>query len=603
MSHFGKTSGVKHTPSEWLGVGAQIGTLVNDWAERNDLVVYLGDEMKSEGMVAMFDPALAEIEISTRGAFGYSPKWVGDLTERDNQYDFPKAVGAIFHESLHARFSLWDLEQASKALSENEYLALHLLEESRIEGLGVMVFPENREFLRASALEIVIGETTPESLAKITTTRAFAKLAGLIGARIDAGVLSLADVQNVIDLVIDNLGQELYDELRVLWRKGQNYTNHKNAEPMYDLAREWERLVSEREKEKGEDSGGDKGGSGEGEGGIPMSKELAEALSEALKESAENNEITTNSNLAKQEQNERWAEDTKARSSESKRREKNKQEMSKVFTKNSQEQGTNGSASTLLETRKPQSAERVASVKVGQLLEKAKYRERDVTTVRSVLPAGRLRTRSLVQGEALKSKGVFTPVEAWEHKTRKHTDEPTLTIGVLVDISGSMGGAMNPMATTAWVLANAGRRVQAKTAMVYYGTGVFPTLRAHEKLDEVRVWSAPDGTEKFDQAFRALDSHLTILDGQGARLLVIVSDGHYTPDEVRHAKSWVRECDKKGVAVLWLTYDGTTRTIDDYLSNTNGVGVSLSEASIEQSALLIGEAGAEALTRIGKRNA
>jgi hypothetical protein len=596
MSHYGKTSGVKHTPSEWLAVGAQVGQLVNDWAERNDLVVYLGNEMKAEGVVAMFDPALAEIEINTTSAFGYSPKWVGDLTERECQYEYPKAVGAIFHESLHARFSRWDLEKANKALTTNEVQALMLLEESRIEGLGATVYPENREFLRASALEIVIGETSPEALAQLTSTRAFAKMAGLIGARIDAGVLDLVDVREVIDLCVGNLGQELYDELRALWRKGQNYTNHTNAEPMYELAREWERLVSEREKEKGEDSG-----EGEGEG-MSISEELAEALSEALSESADKNDTKTYKNLAKQEQSEKWAEETKSRAKDSKRKSDNAKEMSKVFTKNSSEQGTNGSASTLVDTRKPTSAERVASVKVGQLLEKAKYRERDVTTIRSVLPAGRLRTRSLVQGKALESKGIMTPVEAWEHKVRKHTDEPTLTIGVMVDISGSMGGAMNPMATTAWVLANAGRRVQAKTAMVYYGSGVFPTLRANEKLDEVRVWSAPDGTEKFDQAFRALDSHLSMLDGQGARLLVIVSDGHYTADEMKRAREWVRECERKGVAVLWLTYDGNTRTIDDYLRGY-GEGVALNTEDIEGSAVLIGTAGANALTQVGKRNA
>jgi hypothetical protein len=596
MSHYGKTSGVKHTPSEWLAVGAQVGQLVNDWAERNDLVVYLGNEMKAEGMVAMFDPALAEIEINTNSAFGYSPKWVGDLTERECQYEYPKAVGAIFHESLHARFSRWDLEKANKALTPNEVQALMLLEESRIEGLGVTVYPENREFLRASALEIVIGETTPEALAQLTSTRAFAKMAGLVGARIDCGVLDLADVREVIDLCVGNLGQDLYDELRALWRKGQNYTNHSNAEPMYALAREWERLVSEREKEKGEESG-----EGEGEG-MAISEELAEALSEALSESADKNDTKTYKNLAKQEQSEKWAEESKAREKDSKRKADNAKELSKVFTKNSSEQGTNGSSSTLVESRKPTSAERVASVKVGQLLEKAKYRERDVTTVRSVLPAGRLRTRALVQGKALESKGITTPIEAWEHKVRKHTDEPTLTIGVMVDISGSMGGAMNPMATTAWVLANAGRRVQAKTAMVYYGTGVFPTLRAHEKLDEVRVWSAPDGTEKFDQAFRALDSHLTLLDGQGARLLVIVSDGHYTGDETKRAREWIRECERKGVAVLWLTFDGNTRTVDDYLRGY-GEGVALSTDSVEGSALIIGTAGANALTQVGKRNA
>jgi hypothetical protein len=138
--------------------------------------------------------------------------------------------------------------------------------------------------------------------------------------------------------------------------------------------------------------------------------------------------------------------------------------------------------------------------------------------------------------------------------------------------------------------------------MVYYGSGVFPTLRLGEKLDEVRVWSAPDGTEKFDQAFRALDSHLTLLDSQGAKMLVVVSDGHYTADESKRAKAWVQECEKKGVAVLWLTFDRQTGYIDPYLAGTNGQVVQLNADEIEKSAVLIGTAGAEVLSRIGRKN-
>ena len=166
-----------------------------------------------------------------------------------------------------------------------------------------------------------------------------------------------------------------------------------------------------------------------------------------------------------------------------------------------------------------------------------------------------------------------------------------------------MGGAMLPMATTAWVMAEAGRRIQAKTAMVYYGSGVFPTLRSGQRLDKVNVYTAPDGTEKFNEAFMALDGHLNLLDGNGARLLVIVSDGHYTSDQVSHAKKWIRECDKKGVAVLWLTFDSATTNLDQYLKGTSGNAVSLAGTTPEQSALLIGKAGADALGQIGRRNA
>lgn len=600
MSHFGtNASGVKATPAEWLKVGSQIGTLVNRWAERNDLVVYVGGEM-SAPVSALFDPATAEIEVNAKDAFGIAdPEIVGDLNDRGMMYEFPKATGAILHEACHARFTQWSLVKSNADLKPRENEALHLLEEGRIEGLGVLTFPENAEFLRASAMEIVIGDLSDEKLASMSGTRAFAQIAGLVGGRIDAGVLDYADVKPILDLAIGGLGQDLYDQLRMLWRKAQAHTKHSNADDLYPLAIEWERLVSEKAKENGEE--GEEGSGGEGCSPIPS--ELLEEIKEALEKSADESSWTATINLGDQEGEEKREQEVKERQDEGKRRQQNKEAESKVFTKASGEIAFGNSGSKLVETRKPTSAERVASVKVGQMLDKAKYRERDVAVVRSVLPQGRLKSRAMVQGQALKSKGILTPVEAWEHKTRKHTDEPTLAIGVMVDVSGSMGGAMNPMATTAWVLAEAGRRIQARTAMVYYGEGVFPTLRVGQRLNEVNVYSAPDGTEKFNEGFMALEAHLNLLDSRGAKLLVIVSDGHYTPSQVGSAKKWIAECDKRGVAVLWLTFDHTTGNLDQYLKGTSGEAVSLAGSTPEQSAILIGKAGAEAIGKIGKRNA
>lgn len=601
MSHFGTSkTAVKNTPSEWLKVGSQVGKLVNTWAERNDLVVYVGEVMSAPAP-ALFDPRTAEIEVNAKDAFGITePEFIGDLNDREMMYEFPKATGAILHEALHARFTQWDLMKSSKDLTRGQNEALHLLEEGRIEAMGVLTFPKNRVFLKACAMEIVIADLNPDDLGLHSTTRASAKIAGLVGARIDAGVLDLADVKDVIYLVKKNLGDELYDQLRTIWRKAQNYTIHNNAEPLYQLAIEWDKLVEDKAKENGEGEG--EGGSA-GEGGFPMPQEMIDKIKEALENSADETGFQVVVEIGDQQQDERWEEEVKEKSNDSKRREENKKEATKVFAKNSGD-STNTSSSTLSEVRKPTSVERVASVKVAQMLEKAKYRERDVTIVRSVLPQGRLKSRALVQGQALKAKGVHTQVEAWEHKTRKHTDEPTLSIGVMVDISGSMSSAMTPMAITAWVLANAGRRIQANTGMVYFGSGVFPTLRKGERLDEVKIYTAPDGTERFDQAFRAIDGHLNLLDGKGARLLVIVSDGHYAGSEPSNAKKWIAECDRLGVAVLWLTFDRATSQVENYFgAGSSAHAVSLAEKSVEQSAILIGEAGAKALESIGKRNA
>jgi hypothetical protein len=148
---------------------------------------------------------------------------------------------------------------------------------------------------------------------------------------------------------------------------------------------------------------------------------------------------------------------------------------------------------------------------------------------------------------------------------------------------------MKPMASIAWILSEAGKRVQAKSAMVYFGSGVFPTLKVGQRLDEVNVYSAPDGTEEFDLGYKALDGTLNLVAGQGVRLLVVVSDGHYRSDQESAVKRAVSECERNGVAVLWIVpkecYSGgaerlldgtqaTLTTITDTASIADAIGKS-----------------------------
>jgi hypothetical protein len=391
------------------------------------------------------------------------------------------------------------------------------------------------------------------------------------------------------------ISEEKMEALRSVWTRFQDHAQHANPVPLYDLAREWVKIVNEASAEAGEPEQSE-----EGSGGM---SEFVKDLIDALSESAENAGIATAGEVADEQAKEEWAQVVAQANSKSATQSEAQKEAKKVFVDGFREgtPDTGKSGSRVVERRKPTSEERISAVKVAQLLEKAKYRERSETEVKTVLPPGRLRTRALVQGSALKSKGIHTQTEAWRHTARKHTDDPTLTIGVMVDISGSMGSAMNPMATTAWVMSEAGRRVQADTAMVYFGSDVFPTLKKGQHLSEVRVWSAPDGTEKFDKAFKALDGELNLLYGTGARMLVVVSDGAYTSDEGASAKKWIAECHKQGVAVLWISYD-YSHYASRYLAGTDGQLVKATSNPTE-TATMIGKTASAILEKIGKRNA
>jgi hypothetical protein len=577
------------TPVEWLKIGRDIGYMANKWSLRNDLVAYVGPGAGGPAP-ACYSPTQAEVEVNVDVAFakGITPDEIGDITLRKTQYEFPKATGAIMHEAFHARFSQWSMPKAYEELEKDEYNALVLLEESRIEYQGLKSMATARPFLRACAMEIVIGDTK-EGMENETQTQSLTNLVGLVFARIDAGVLEEHEVFTITEMIVNQLGEKVVEQLRTIARSAQLHENHKDATELYPLAKEWARIVRETAKERGDEQKPESGK------GIPS--EIMEAIMEALAEASDEVMANNFSDLGDQEQIEEMREEVKAKSSDAKEQNENREVANQVFSKSSGP-GQSKTNSKLVEQRQPTSAELSASVRIGQWLEKAKYRERDEHEIASIVPPGRLRSKAILQNVALKSRGVNQRVEPFRRTVRKHTDDPTLNVGIMVDISGSMGSAMKPMATTAWVMSSAVNRIQGNCAMVYYGNDVFPTLKIGQKLSEVNVYSASDGTEKFSKAFQALDGALNLLHGNGARLLVVVSDGEYSGEEVPKSKDIVAKCKEAGVAILWLPFDSGRGARDiggDYAEIVLGIN------QPEEASEIIGRSAERVMTRIGQR--
>ena len=587
--HFGNKDLRKISSPEWLRAGSQIASIANLWANRGDLIVLAGPH-ESAPAPALFNPESAEIEINTDVAFGtmVTPEEVGDLSQRKNQYEFPKATGAIFHEALHARYSRWSLEDAFNSLKPVEHKFLMMLEESRIEAIGVRTTPQNQIFLRSSALELALADM---ELDKITTAQAIGSTCCLVLARIDAGVLEAGDVENVREIIVAQIGEELLEELRQVWIEFQSHLDHNSSIRLQELAKKFVELLSKISgKDESEESNSEDGMS-------EAMKQIVGELAEAIEESAGSSALAINEDIADQQTAEEWKEIASDKSKQSQQKKKHEDVAEKVFKITGEDIDKSGTRSQLISKRAPTPQERAASVKIGQMLDKAKYRERSETVIKSVTPPGRLRTSALVQGAALRSRGVMQQAEAWKRKVRKNTEDPTLTVGVLVDISASMRAAMEPMAISAWVMSEATHRVQGKSAMVYYGTGVFPTLKPGQRLREINVYSATDNTENFEDAFAAIDGSLNLLYGTGARLLVIVSDGQYRTNQVLATKKAIEDCKRNGVGVLWLNFSQRDYDIKNLLQN-NGEIVSVDATDPTKATLAIGQAATKALMAV-----
>ncbi len=604
------TSRTATTNPEWLRVCSQIGRLVNDWSWRSDLAVYGGEDSAEGRAVAAYYAEIAEIEVNLPKAFGeFTPAdFVGDIRDKAVQYEFPMATGILFHEALHARHTNWDTNYLSTQLEAIEAQAFMLLEESRIEAKGVKERPENRLFLRTSALEMALEQVNEQTLGTLAgDTWNTAHLAGLAISRVDSGVLEVADISDIYREVVSVLGQDLFDELRKVWIEFQSL-GVPQVERAIELSKKWVELLRQADPE-GEPQAGSfgnpfeesegEGESGEGESGEGEMSDTMKKLARQLSQSATEAEMNASDSLADQEKHDKFQEESKARQSEANKANQRKQTAKEVFHKTHNQESGNGSSSRVDTRRQPTGAERASAVQIAKSLEKAKYRERSVHIRKSQVPQGKLIARNLIQNRAVESMGKRGELPTWKAKTRKHTDDPTLRLGVMVDISGSMGSAMNAMGTTAWIMSEAGRRIQAETAMIYYGSGIFPTLKRGQRLNEVTIYTAPDGTEKFGEAFEALDGELGLTFGDGVRMLVIVSDGNYTPKQTDWAKQILRECKQNGVAVLWITpRDCYSYGAKDILASS-AWGIHLDNLDTAQIATLVGKSASEALAKVG----
>lgn len=568
LSH-DKKSRFDSTPRAWLPVGAQINELVNEWSGRGDIVTFIG-EGAGHGAPACYVPMIAEMEVNVDMAFGedYDPKVIGDLSKRSIQFDHPIAMGAVMHEAFHAKHSTIELLEGINKEKDKFVRNLALwFEETRIESRAIKALPKNKAFLRACALRLVIGDLKEDTDFQAQGIQGFSQLMLLTLARIDAGVLKSKDVKIVQDAADKLFDRKTNKKLRNLWIAAQRHHNDHDAEPMLELAREWVKALEDSGNDpkddeqaelpdwlkelmkqmmgegSGEGGDGDEDGEGEGEGSGGLLEQMAEDTEDEAQGEANAQAV--------QEVKEAIAEARKAAQSEAKRHEDQSKE---VFGRGTGP-GPAYTSSRLIEERQPTPMERAAAVALSKELERARYRDRVVVKRSSIVPPGRLNARKAVQAAEQRSRGAEVTAEAWSRKQRFHTEDPNLTIGVMVDISGSMSGAMKPMASTAWILSEASRRVQGRCAMVYYGNDVFATLKPGQHLPQVKVYSAPDSTEKFDRAFQAIDGTLDLLNTSGARLLVIVSDLYYGGHDGEKTKYWIKRCRAAGVAVIIIPFE------------------------------------------------
>jgi hypothetical protein len=162
--------------------------------------------------------------------------------------------------------------------------------------------------------------------------------------------------------------------------------------------------------------------------------------------------------------------------------------------------------------------------------------------------------RGALAREAQLAAGAMPTAEPFTRTTRTAVPIPPLRLGIACDVSGSMGRFAGPVASAAWIMANAAAQtpVPADTATVIFGNHVRPITRPGTTPAVVTEFAAEDDWEAVDTAVDALDGALGLSQPGAARLLVIVSDGFVPALLRRNTQCLVDRLRTTGCAVLWI---------------------------------------------------
>ena len=572
----------------WLALSAAMTDAVPDIADREDLIVTIAPGA-GHGAPACFLPHHATVEVDGTH-LGIDPATAQPHDPRDRAR-YPAAWGLLTHEAAHARHTTWTLLASTPPATTPDAAtsdgatpdaatpdgatipppaaapavmdAAMLLEETRIEAAQIRRRPDDRHWLRASATGLILTDTIgahpedPDRVPPPLTAWAAARAAALILARVDAGILTAAETATVTDAVTDALGEDTLAALRGLWTAALDVGDDDRA-TMLDLARRWCHELGtdpdtppEATIPDGSGDNGDDAGDGASAEGPTSAAELEKAIREALAAVAagvagEAAPVPPMTPAAAA----REAETTALTDAE--------EAALRVF-------GGFGHARTgrtrTAGTRPPTDAEQAAARALSRALTTAGRRDRTATTITSPAPPGRLRMRGALAADAQRAAGAAPTAEPFTRTVRRSVPTPPLRLGIACDVSGSMSAVTAPVASAAWILARAAHLtpMTTTTATLLFGNRVRAITRPGIAPALVTEFRAEDGYEDVTTAIDALDHTLGLSRPGAARLLVIVSDGAFDPDQTTTGQARTDRLLATGCSVLWLDPYGWCR--------------------------------------------
>jgi hypothetical protein len=412
-----------------------------------------------------------------------------------------------------------------------------LLEESRAEGRQRARRRGDRRWLRHTVTTLLTGDEAP-----VDDAWHAGQVAGLLLARVDARIVTAKDVRAARAAVLGILGRKRLAALRDIWRDAHTVADT-DTDTMIELGWRWCRTLGIDPTAHPEVPVADVG---------VFAGQLAAALADLL---AAEQGITASEYLDRDLQ----------------------RQLSGRYA-----------TPPAWPRRNPTTVEQDAARKLAARLQRARTDNPEPARQPSVLPPGRLRTRAAITADAQRAAGAIPTAAPWQRRAELPPDKPTLHLGILVDLSGSMSDYATALSSAGWMLAHAAHRNQAAVATIGFSDDVTVLVPPRQRPQQVLDMQAGGGTSAFIEAVKLADRLLELRNRRRLRLLVVVSDGWVdNPDATQKLLSTLH---RSGCGVLWLTpADQHCRTFAD----TTTIAVADPAAAIEH----IAAAAITALTK------
>jgi hypothetical protein len=524
----------------WLALSAAMTDEVPIIADRKDLVVTIAPGA-GHGAPACFLPAQAQIEIDGTHLGTVDPATATPATYSDRDRYAP-VWGLLTHECAHAHHTGWTPPAGT---SPAVVQAAMVLEEPRIEAAHIMRRPDDRYWLRASSTQLILAETLaddPDNAPEMTVPAA-AHAAALLLARVDGGILTKQETEPVRRAVLKVLGGKTLAKLRAVWRRALAVADD-NGTRMVKLGQRWHDIVADATPITPPGST------------PPDPTLLADAINKTV---ARITRAVTEETLPPDPSEIKKQQDA----DEQEERDRADETAEDIFDEDGPEPPSG--ETELAATRPPTAAERIAARVFARTVTTAAIPERVSITTPSATPPGRLRMSGALAADAQRAAGAIPTAKPFVRTRRVTLPSRRLALGIGCDVSGSMGDFAGPVASAAWIVAQANKYspVDVMTATVIFGHHVRPITRPGVVPEHVTEFASRDNWEAADTAIDALDGALGLSLPGAARLLVMVSDGSFREEPLLAAQRRVNRLRARGCGVLWLAPDSAYSTPPD----------------------------------------